>query len=108
MADYVRGAVIEPGETFSINDYVGQRTVAQGFVDAPIIDDGNEFDTDVGGGVSQFATTAFNAAFFAGLDIRRVPEPLDLHRPLSLRARGHALLAPPRPEDQEHHARTAS
>lgn len=69
MADYVRGAVIEPGETFSINDYVGRRTTARGFVNAPIIGVGNRFDTDVGGGVSQFATTAFNAAFFAGLEI---------------------------------------
>lgn len=69
MADYVRGAVIEPGETFSINDYVGRRTVSRGFVDAPIIGEGNRFDSDVGGGVSQFATTAFNAAFFAGLEI---------------------------------------
>ena len=69
MADYVRGAVIEPGETFSINSYVGPRTISRGFVDAPIIGEGNRFDSDVGGGVSQFATTTFNAAFFAGLEI---------------------------------------
>jgi vancomycin resistance protein YoaR len=69
MADYVRGAVIEPGKTFSVNDHVGRRTIARGFVDAPIIGEGNRFDSDVGGGVSQFATTAFNAAFFAGLEI---------------------------------------
>ena len=69
MANYVRGAVIEPGETFSINDYVGRRTIARGFVDAPIIGAGNRFDSDVGGGVSQFATTAFNATFFVGLEI---------------------------------------
>ena len=69
MADYVRGAVIEPGETFSINSYVGPRTISRGFVEAPIIGEGNRFDSDVGGGVSQFATTAFNAAFFAGLEI---------------------------------------
>jgi vancomycin resistance protein YoaR len=69
MADIVRGAVIEPGETFSINDFVGKRTVDNGFVTAPIIGPGNKFAEDVGGGVSQFATTAFNAAFFAGLEI---------------------------------------
>ena len=69
MADIVRGAVIEPGETFSINEYVGRRTIANGFVSAPIIGPGNKFDSDVGGGVSQFATTAFNAAFFAGMEI---------------------------------------
>lgn len=69
MADTIRGAVIAPGETFSINGYVGQRTRDKGYVSAPIIDGNGNFDEDVGGGVSQFATTMFNAAFFAGLDI---------------------------------------
>jgi vancomycin resistance protein YoaR len=68
MADLVRGAVIEPGETFSLNGYVGPRTTAKGFVPAGVIYQGR-FTTDVGGGVSQFTTTLFNAAFFAGLDI---------------------------------------
>jgi len=67
MADIVRGAVIEPGDTFSLNSYVGERTTAKGFVPAGVIYDG-VFDEDVGGGVSQFATTLFNASFFGGLD----------------------------------------
>ena len=67
IADIVRGYVIKPGETFSVNDYVGERTVEKGFVDAPVIYNGN-FERDVGGGVSQFATTAFNAALYAGLE----------------------------------------
>lgn len=69
IADAVRGAVIEPGRTFSVNDYVGERTTAKGYVDAPIIGEGGVFSTSPGGGVSQFATTLFNAGFFAGLDI---------------------------------------
>ncbi len=68
IADAVRGAVIAPGETFSLNGFVGQRTKEKGYVEAPVIYDGSH-DVDVGGGVSQFATTLFNAAFFAGLDI---------------------------------------
>jgi vancomycin resistance protein YoaR len=68
MADLVRGAVIPPGGTFSINDYVGERTTDRGFVPAGAIADG-EHVQQVGGGVSQFATTTFNAAYFAGLDI---------------------------------------
>jgi vancomycin resistance protein YoaR len=68
MADLVRGAVILPGETFSINDHVGERTRAKGFVEAGAIREGEHVD-EVGGGVSQFATTMFNAAYFAGLDI---------------------------------------
>jgi hypothetical protein len=67
IADIVRGHVVMPGETLSVNALVGPRTVEKGFVPAGVIYDG-VFTTDVGGGVSQFATTLFNAAFFAGLD----------------------------------------
>jgi vancomycin resistance protein YoaR len=69
IADMIRGKVIEPGATFSVNGAVGPRTTEKGFVDAPVIGDNNTFDTSPGGGISQFATTLFNAAFFAGLDI---------------------------------------
>ncbi len=68
IADIIRGQVLEPGERFSVNEFVGRRTRDRGFVDAPVIYQG-EFTSDIGGGVSQFATTLFNAAFFAGLDI---------------------------------------
>ena len=68
IADIVRGHVILPGDTFSVNDFVGMRTTEKGFVDAPVIYN-SVHDHDIGGGVSQFATTLFNASFFAGLDI---------------------------------------
>ena len=68
MADIVRGTVVLPGETFSVNDVVGQRTAANGFILAGAIANGEHRD-EIGGGVSQFATTTFNAAYFAGLDI---------------------------------------
>ncbi|MGE0880053.1 MAG: VanW family protein [Acidimicrobiia bacterium] len=69
MADLVRGQILKPGETLSINQLVGPRTEEKGFVLAPAIVDGNLHDhEEVGGGVSQFMTTLFNAAFFAGLD----------------------------------------
>lgn len=67
FADLVRGSVIEPGQRFSLNEAVGQRTEAKGFLPAGAIADG-VLEPQVGGGVSQFATTFFNAAFFAGLD----------------------------------------
>ena len=67
IAELVQGAIIAPGETWSVNDYVGRRTEAKGFVPGGVIYLG-KFQQDVGGGVSQFATTIFNAAFFAGLD----------------------------------------
>jgi len=68
MADLVRGAVIAPGASFSINDHVGKRTAENGFVSAGAISNGEHVD-EIGGGVSQFATTTFNAAYFAGLQI---------------------------------------
>ena len=68
IADLVRGAVVAPGASFSINDYVGRRTTEKGFVPAGAISNGEHVD-EVGGGISQFATTTFNAAYFAGLDI---------------------------------------
>jgi vancomycin resistance protein YoaR len=68
IADLVRGAVVPPGGSFSINDHVGQRTAAKGFLPAGAIANGEHVD-EIGGGISQFATTTFNAAYFAGLDI---------------------------------------
>ena len=68
MADLVNGVVLEPGETFSINDHVGPRTREKGFTDGGVIIRG-EFEDAVGGGVSQFATTFFNAVFFGGYEV---------------------------------------
>jgi len=62
------GTVLRPGETFRMNAAVGERTEARGFVAAPQIADGR-FVEGVGGGVSQVATTLYNAAFFAGLEL---------------------------------------
>lgn len=68
IADIVRGAIIAPdGGRWTINEFVGRRTIEKGFVSAGVIENG-VFVEDVGGGISQFATTIFNAAFFGGLD----------------------------------------
>ena len=69
IADRLKGRVIEPGQTFSVNAAIGPRTTEKGFVAAPVIGEGNQFEASPGGGISQFATTLFNAAFFAGLEI---------------------------------------
>jgi hypothetical protein len=67
MADLVRGVYLVPGETLSLNEFVGPRTVDNGFFPAGAIRQGHLIQ-EVGGGVSQFATTIFNAAYFAGMD----------------------------------------
>ena len=56
-----------PGETFSLNTFTGPRGTAQGYVPAGVIS-GGQFTQAVGGGISQFATTMFNAVFFSGLE----------------------------------------
>lgn len=64
-ADLLNGAIVLPGETFSLNERLGERRLERGFVFAPAIINGR-FSLAVGGGVSQLATTLFNAAFFGG------------------------------------------
>ncbi|GEP40373.1 vanomycin resistance protein VanB [Nocardioides psychrotolerans] len=79
-AEIVNGTVLEPGETFSLNDVVGERTRENGFTEGFIISDGI-FKEDLGGGVSQMATTTFNAAFFAGLkDVEHKPHSFYIDR----------------------------
>lgn len=68
IADILRGTVIQPGDTFSVNTTVGRRTEGKGFGPGGVIEDG-VFAEAIGGGISQFATTLFNAAFFAGLEV---------------------------------------
>jgi vancomycin resistance protein YoaR len=67
VAAEVDGALVLPGETFSLNGFTGPRGLAQGYVEAGVINNG-QFTTAVGGGISQFATTMFNAVFFSGLE----------------------------------------
>ena len=74
------GTLVAPGGTFSLNDAIGERTIERGFRSAPVII-GNEFAEEVGGGTSQVATTAFNAAWEAGLRItERHPHSLYISR----------------------------
>ncbi len=79
-AELINGTVLEPGETFSLNKTVGERTRANGFTEGFIIR-GGKFKKELGGGVSQSATTTYNAMFFAGLkDIEHQPHTLYIDR----------------------------
>ena len=68
VAHLVDHKFIAPGETFSFNDTTGERSAAKGFLEAPVIVNG-EVQTGLGGGVCQVSTTVFNAAYEAGLPI---------------------------------------
>lgn len=67
VAAEVDGALVLPGKVFSLNGHTGPRGTAQGYVTSTIIDHGRPAKA-VGGGISQFATTLYNAAYFAGLE----------------------------------------
>ncbi|WP_326829424.1 VanW family protein [Streptosporangium sp. NBC_01810] len=67
IAKLMDGYLVKPGETFSLNGVIGQRDTARGFVPAPMIQGGRLVDS-VGGGISQFVTTMYNAVFFGGLE----------------------------------------
>lgn len=67
IADAVDGVLVRPGETFSLNGHVGERTLEKGYVDAGSIVAGEIVDT-IGGGTSQFTTTLYNAVFWGGYE----------------------------------------
>lgn len=79
-AELIDGTVLKPGEQFSLNGIVGERTAENGFTEGYVISNGI-LKKDLGGGVSQLATTTFNAMFFAGLkDIEHKPHSFYIDR----------------------------
>jgi vancomycin resistance protein YoaR len=68
VAHLVDEQLIKPGENWSFNGATGERSAEKGFLEAPVIING-EVETGLGGGVCQVSTTVFNAAFEAGLPI---------------------------------------
>jgi vancomycin resistance protein YoaR len=68
VAHLIDGKLVAPGATFSFNGTTGERTVEKGFLQAPVIING-ELQTGLGGGICQVSTTVFNAAYEAGLPI---------------------------------------
>jgi vancomycin resistance protein YoaR len=68
VSHLVDGKFIAPGATFSFNGATGERSAEKGFLEAPVIING-ELQTGLGGGVCQVSTTVFNAAYEAGLPI---------------------------------------
>ena len=66
-AELANNTFLKPGDVFSMNGVVGERRVDRGFTSGFIIE-GGRFAEAVGGGVSQLATTLFNAGHFAGFE----------------------------------------
>ncbi|MDI3403971.1 VanW family protein [Streptomyces cavernicola] len=64
--ELINGSLVMPGQEWSFNRTVGERTKANGFVDGTIILN-DQYTKAAGGGVSTVATTLYNALFFAGV-----------------------------------------
>ena len=67
-AGRINGKILMPGETFSFNETVGKRTIANGFKTAPEYQNGQTVD-GIGGGTCQVSTTVYSAALYADLEI---------------------------------------
>ncbi len=67
-ASKINGFVMKPGQEFSFNGVVGERSEKEGYKVAHVITAGEMVD-GLAGGLCQISTTLFGASFFAGLDI---------------------------------------
>jgi len=65
---FISGTVINPGEVFSYNQTVGERTAARGFKEAGVIVNGVS-DVGLGGGVCQVSGTLYNAMVMSDMEI---------------------------------------
>ena len=66
-ARHINGTLLLPGQTFSLNKTLGERTIANGYTKGFVVGPGGVFKEDLGGGVSTSATATWTAAFYAGL-----------------------------------------
>ena len=67
VAEKLNGHIMLPGEVFSYNEYVGQRTKEAGFLEAGAYDNG-EVVQEVGGGICQVSSTLYCATMYAQLE----------------------------------------
>lgn len=68
-AKAINGTILKPGDTFSFNKIVGQRTSAKGYKPATIFTGSSGTAQSTGGGICQIASTIFNAALYCNLTI---------------------------------------
>ncbi|MBZ9685284.1 VanW family protein [Clostridium estertheticum] len=68
----INGKVLIPGESFSFNEMLGQRTRERGYMEAPVIIN-NKIESGIGGGICQVSSTLYNAILKTGIqDIGRM------------------------------------
>lgn len=67
-AGKINGKILAPGEVFSYNRVVGERTIAAGFKNAAVFENGKVVD-GLGGGICQISSTLYNSVLLANLEI---------------------------------------
>ncbi len=65
----INGTVLEPGEIFSFNEIVGERTAEKGYKEGIIYADGGASESEVGGGICQIASMIYYCTLLADLQI---------------------------------------
>lgn len=68
LSEALNGYILEPGEEFSYNEAVGERTAERGYLPAPAYS-GNRLTNSVGGGVCQGSSTLYNCVLLADLEV---------------------------------------
>ena len=69
-AEKIDGTVVLPGETFSYNKTVGERTISEGYKEATVYS-GGKIVQGIGGGICQLSTTLYNAVLYANLEVTK-------------------------------------
>ncbi len=67
-ASTINGIILMPGEEFSYNDRVGERTAARGYKTAPAYSNGISVQ-EYGGGICQVSSTLYKAVVLANLEV---------------------------------------
>lgn len=65
----IDGTILNPGEEFSFNNIVGERTKEKGYLGAIVYTDGGKSETQEGGGVCQVASTIYTCTLLADLEV---------------------------------------
>lgn len=67
-SEKLNGTIVNPGETFSYNQTIGQRTISAGFKEAKAYANGKVV-LDVGGGICQLSSTLYNSVLLTNLEV---------------------------------------
>ena len=70
----INGTILNPGDIFSFNDVVGERTAAKGYLPATVFVSGGASESELGGGVCQVASSIYYCSLFLNLEqVHREP-----------------------------------